>query len=274
MIIELEDQEPIDVLRYLAAAPGGGRDEKGDRKIEERSLPIISGTISDFTCDLDYIIVTSDLQGNIDKNGEAILLGIGLADHLKLIFQIYYPEVDLNNVGVFLCGDLFARLDKRGGLGDVRHIWRAFNRHFGFVAGVEGNHDSYGNKREFEAFKLEKGIYYLNKEIKTIRGMKLAGCGGVIGRPTKPHRTEENEFLSVLGKLLHEQPDFLLMHEGPDNEIPKLSGNSKISEIVENSKRTTICCGHNHWPQTIVTKDNATQVMNVDAKCILLQIEH
>ena len=57
-------------------------------------------------------------------------------------------------MGLLLCGDLYVRpaLDARGGLGDVRPVWRAFARHFRWVAGVPGNHDAFGTPSERTAF--------------------------------------------------------------------------------------------------------------------------
>ena len=272
MKIELNDSDPIETFAYKVVAQGG-RDEYGNRVLQEENLPIYLGSIKGAkTDDIDYLIIASDLQGNVIDNDEPKLLGEVLPAFLKLLFEIEFTEVNSNKIGVFLCGDLFARLDKRGGLGDVKNVWRAFNKHFGFVVGVAGNHDHFGDSQEFENFQQEAGIYYLHNEIKKVANLKVGGISGIIGRPDKPFRNEETRHLTELKKLLLKQPDFILLHEGPNNMTPKLQGNDKIRAIIERSQKNIICCGHNHWEQTLVEKENGTQIINADAKCIILKI--
>lgn len=273
MKIELNDLAPMEQFSYKIAAQGG-RDAKGNRVINEEFLPIYLGSIKDSKIkDLEYIIVASDLQGNVIENDEPKLLGEVLPDFLQLLFDIEFAEVDRRKVGVFLCGDLYARLDKRGGLGDVKNVWRAFNEKFGFVVGVAGNHDDFEEPDEFERFKKEEGIYYLHQQIKKVGNLKIGGISGIIGRPDKPFRNDESKYLKALKKLLLRQPDFILLHESPNNIHPKLLGNDKIRAMIESSRKNIIFCGHNHWTSSLVEKENGTQILNIDSKCIILKIE-
>ena len=274
MIIQINDTDPIETFQYQMVAQGG-RNEQSSRTLEPVDLPIYLGTIEDLTTtELDYLIIASDLQGNVIKKEVPILLGEVLPDFLKLLFEIHFPTIDHQRVGVLLCGDLYARLDKRGGLGDVKNVWQAFNQHFGFVAGVAGNHDDFGDNNAFEQFKSTEDIYYLDGQIKKIAGLNIGGISGIIGRPTKPFRKEESSHLKMLGKLLRKQPDILLLHEGPNHLDPRMKGNEDIRKVIERSQKTVICCGHNHWKQTLVEKENGTQIINADAKCIILEIKH
>lgn len=273
MTIELNDDEPIEKFRYQVVKPGGGRGTSLS-ELEEVDLPIYQGTIQDLPTDeLDYLIITSDLQGHVINEKGTELLGAVLPEFLKLLFGLEFPNVDCQRVGVFLCGDMHARLDRRGGSGDVKNVWRAFNQHFGFVAGVAGNHDEFGDAESFESFKQEPGIHYLNEEIQKIAGIKIGGLSGIIGRPTKNFRNEEKRHLKILDKLLRHQPSFILLHEGPNDFELRQRGNLKIREVIEAGKETVVCCGHTHWKQTFVRKENGTQVMNVDSKCLVLKIE-
>jgi len=273
MIIQINDTDPIETFQYQMVAQGG-RNKQDSRTLATADLPIYLGTIEDLTTtELDYLIIASDLQGNIINNKVPILLGELLPDFLKLLFEIQFPTIDHQRVGVLLCGDLYARLDKRGGLGDVKNVWHAFNQHFGFVAGVAGNHDDFGDNNAFEQFKSTEDIYYLDGQIKKIAGLNIGGISGIIGRPTKPFRKEESSHLKMLGKLLRKQPDILLLHEGPNHLDPKMKGNENIREVIERGPKTVICCGHNHWKQTLVEKENGTQIINADAKCIILAIK-
>ena len=273
MKIELNEVEPIEQFSYKVVAQGG-RDAKGNRVIKEESLPIYLGSIKNAKLEaIEYLIIASDLQGNVLEQEEPKLLGEVLPEFLDLLFEIKFEKVDRNKVGVFLCGDLFARLDKRGGLGDVKNVWRAFNSKFGFVVGVAGNHDDFGESDEFERFIREEGIYYLHNQVKKVKKIKIGGISGIIGRPEKPFRNDETSHLKELKKLLLKQPDFILLHEGPNNLDPKLQGNDKIRTTIEQSKKNVIFCGHNHWDCILVEKENGTQILNVDSKCIILKIE-
>ncbi len=66
-----------------------------------------------------------------------------------------FPNTDHQRIGVFLCGDMHVRHDKPRGSGDVKNVWRSYNKYLGFVAGVEHNHDEFGDEAIFETFKQE-----------------------------------------------------------------------------------------------------------------------
>ena len=79
--------------------------------------------------------------------------------------------------------------------------------------------------------------------------------------------------MKALEKLLRQQRDFMLLHEEPNHSELKLRCNLKIREIIEMGKKSVICCGHTHWKHTLVKKDNGTQIINADSKCIILRVE-
>ena len=269
MRVHLPSENPITTLSYLNVPPGG-RGPRGERPLEQVELPILAGTIAELNDDWDALILASDLQGTLPGEDEPLLLGCALADYLPVVFELYFSEIPLDRVGVLLCGDLYARPDRRGGLGDVHHVWRAFNEHFAFVAGVAGNHDSFGTADEFAAFQREAGIYFLNGNIRKIGGMEVGGISGVIGQPGKPNRVAEKDFLAQLKRIALKQPDLVLLHEGPSHLSPEQMGNEQISKMLASSPKNTVCCGHNHWPVTLVETPKGTQVLNLDAKCLIL----
>ncbi len=273
MTVSLNEDELLEKFSYQSVR-SSGRVGLSESLLEEVDLPIYKGYIQGLkTDDLDYLIIASDLQGHVFNGNSYDLLGAVLPKFLKLLFELEFPEVDHLRIGVFLYGDMHARLDKRGGAGDVKNVWRSFNEHFGFVAGVAGNHDEFGDAATFESFKQEPGIHYLNEEIKELGGIKIGGISGIIGRPSKNFRNEERKHLKALEKILRKQPHFLLLHEGPNDFDLKLRGNLKIREVIELGKETVICCGHTHWKHTLVEKNNGTKVINADSKCIILKIE-
>jgi len=271
-MITINEAEPLDYFSYQIVREGG-RNSISGTVIIETQLPIYQGTIRGLkTTEVEYLILASDLQGMVADGKEMTLLGKVLPKYLQLLFETTFPEADLLKVGVLLCGDLYANLERRGGRGDVKPVWRNFNQHFGFVAGVAGNHDDFGNPTEFAAFKSEEDIYYLDKEIHQIKGISVGGISGIIGRPTKHFRNEEKSHLKELGKLLRKEPDFILLHEGPNHLNPKFRGSDNIRETMEASKSGSIICfGHNHWKPTLV-KNKETQLVALDGKCVILKL--
>jgi hypothetical protein len=146
-ILNLNDQ-PIEPYDYLNAIPGG--------EVAEAQLPIYHGTVSGLPEGIDALIVASDLQGivpvprmephTITADAAAVsdmdaLLGVMLPAHVRLLLEVEWPEIDPGHVGVLLCGDLYARRGKRGASGNPVPVWLAFREAFGWVAGVDGNHD-------------------------------------------------------------------------------------------------------------------------------------
>lgn len=264
------DAAPIDQYPFWMVPPGGGRGSEGKRTIEKTFLEILHGAFFSASLGVDALIVTSDLQGKVIEDDREFLLGEKLPDHLKLLLQLEFPQIRPDNIGVLLCGDFFAMLEKRGGLGDVKPVWRQFKSHFKWVAGVAGNHDDFGTRSVFEAFKREEGMYYLHKGIRKIDKAEMGGISGIIGETGMPNRLEEADFLKTLKQLAVQQLEFILLHEGPDFPAAALDGNPKIREVLEQSPANTIFCGHRHWDQALVNLENGTQVLNVDKRVAIL----
>ncbi|MEL7427327.1 MAG: metallophosphoesterase [Bacteroidota bacterium] len=273
MNTQLNDTTPIASYPYDSVI-AFSRQKHYTKVLERIDLPIYSGSITGLdTSELDYLVLASDLQGTIQQNGETLLLGEVLPEFLQTVFTVELNYSDLNRVGVLLCGDLYARTDRRGGLGDVRHVWREFNKYFRFVAGVAGNHDDFGTPEERQAFTQEEGIHLLHYELAEIAGLRIGGISGIIGRPTKPNRNLEAEHLKELIYLLQKGPQLVLLHEGPNHLEPRLRGNDKVRQIIEQYSSSTVCCGHRHWDTTVITNGNGSQVINLDAKCAILRLE-
>lgn len=267
-------QTSFESFPYLTVPPGG-RDEHGNKRLMTKRLPIHLGEIHGLSTDLDCLIIASDLQGNVEEDGQYRLLGEALPEFLKLLFEVELPDINREKTGVLLCGDLFALPEKRGGHGDAKPVWRAFNEHFAWVAGVAGNHDDLGTKAEIEAFQREEGIFYLDHHVKKVGDLKIGGLSGVIGQSVRPNRLAESTYLSHLKKLLLKQPDILLVHQGPLHpQSPReREGSDAIRVLLESSPPNTICCGHDHWAQPHVLYANGSQVLNADARCFVLKVE-
>ncbi|WP_339274029.1 metallophosphoesterase family protein [Paenibacillus sp. FSL W8-0426] len=228
------------------------------------------------------------------------LLGELLPEHAKLLLEVYWPQLDPRRTGVLLCGDLYARRGKRGASGNPLPVWLAFREAFSWVAGVDGNHDLTDEASAHRLHRAE-GIHYLDapgvvsagpvpdgpapshagpvpgrpapRAVGQQRPLRIAGLGGIIGRPDKPNRLPEKQYLQSLTKLLKQQPDCLLLHQSPG--IPELGcmGEPLIRQALEAGPETVVFCGHTHWEQPLVQLDNGTQILNADGRLFILTRE-
>jgi hypothetical protein len=108
--------EPVAVLAYLNAGPGG--------HTEVRGLPITRARVAGLPTALDAVIFTADLQGRELVPGKGRrghegprLLGEVVAVHMAQLCEAgLLPPAE--RTGVILAGDMWAEpgCDKRGGL--------------------------------------------------------------------------------------------------------------------------------------------------------------
>ncbi|MGE6757353.1 metallophosphoesterase family protein [Corallococcus interemptor] len=259
------EEKPLHEWWYLNAAPrGGSRPER---------LPLLCGWVDALPGDLDAVIALSDLQGMAPhalQDGAVALLGEVLADELAMMGEAGdLPPA--SRTGIILAGDLFsnATADERGASGDVRSVWTAFTRNFRWVVGVAGNHDTFGQGLELERFFRQPGRELLDGGVVAPDGLSVGGVSYIIGRPDKLNRREQSAQLERLETVLLQEPEVLVLHEGPD--APGLRGNPVIREAVEPWHRLLVICGHCHWDVPFVTLPSGTQVLNVDARAVILR---
>ena len=264
-VVELSS-EPVHELEYIDAAPGGGS--------QMRRLPIFRGTADGLPPGIDAVLVTSDLQGRArltSAGGASCLLGEVLAAEYAALSELEtVPPPDFT--GVILAGDLYAApgADKMGATGDVRAVWRAFAASYRWVTGVAGNHDLFGNSQELSRFRRESGVHLLDGDCVVLDGLRIGGVGGICGNPRKENRREPEDFLRTIQQVLASRPHALVLHEGPDGGRPGLRGNPDVRAVVD-EKKALVICGHCHWPEPLVTLRGGTQVLNVDARAVVLE---
>lgn len=268
MEITLDNSEVFELYPYLEV--GTGTTNEGNPIILDKELPIYVGSFKKVNSDIDFLIICSDLQGVVEKNGDYKLLGEELPEYLRLLIEVELAKSEEAKIAVLLCGDLFTSLEKRGASGDVRQIWLAFKEQFNWVIGVAGNHDRFGNDEELEEFKSIENIFLLHKEIIEKQNLQIGGISGIIGRSNKVNRVEERDYLVTLKKLLNKELDIILLHETLDFPELQLIGNPKIRELIETGEKSNICCGHCHWEKTIVEFENSSHVINADSKVVIL----
>ncbi|HOY30376.1 MAG TPA: hypothetical protein PKW80_00715 [Bacteroidales bacterium] len=264
------DTIPFNTFSYKCVGSRRDSNYDGSRIIKDVYLPIHQGFFNWKSQDIDALIIASDLQGNLENNGESKLLGEQIAEYLRNLFEKEF-NISPNRVGVILAGDLYATLHKRGGYGDVRQVYINFRNNFKWVVGVNGNHDKIGiTKLDETRFKQQENIFILHKTTKLIDGLQISGISGIIGNILKPNRVDECDYLSSLKKMLADKPDIMILHETPDYEFDNFKGNIEITKTIENSPPNLIISGHKFWNEPLREYKNGSQVLNVNARVVIL----
>lgn len=257
--------EPIHQITYRNAA-GGGMTRPG-------LLPILRGKVADLPGTLEALLLTSDLQGRAeqaDAYGTRRLLGEVLVDEylaLAVAGQVPSPA----NTGALLAGDLFAapNADRLGATGDVRAVWRAFAKDFRWVAGVAGNHDTFGSPAETSSFCREPGVHLLDGNAVELDEVRVAGVGGICGNPARPNRRTVDDFIAAIRKAERGHPHVLVLHEGPDGGAGQ-RGNAMVHGMIADRKYLVVC-GHVYWPSPLYEFPSGSQVVNCDSRVLLLE---
>lgn len=253
----LEETSTIHVEAYLCPAPGG-RTQRRTIEVNRRVCHPLPHVLSGLLC-------TADLQGR-DLNS-ARLLGEALAEGLA-------GQIDTSDCGVILAGDFFAieTADKMGASGDVRSVWQSFADHYRWVAGVAGNHDTFGTAAEQTVFAAKARVYLLDSNLIELDGLRLAGLSGIIGKEGRRWRRSPDDYLEQVRKLLALQPDILILHEAPAGLDPDQRGNAGLAAcLAQASSELLVVCGHCHWPRPLSRAGEAVQILNVDSRALLLQ---
>jgi hypothetical protein len=76
---------------------------------------------------------------------------------------------------------------------------------------------------------------------------------------------------AILGALLEREPDVLLMHDGPDAPAHRFRGSPLVREVIEScGDGPLVVRGHAHWKEALVELAGGAQVLNVDARLVVL----
>ena len=209
---------------------------------------------------LDALFVASDLQGFATAScGSSLLLGYSVAEELLAHARAHC--IDPARVGVLLAGDLYARADltRRGGIGDVRGVWRAFAQRFAFVAGVAGNHDAFGDAPgDLAAFAQEAGVYLLDVGTPGLdlgadcHGLRIAGVSGIVGNPDKPWRKTQEQLRAAVRQALALQPDVLMLHQNPALPDVRRADHGWLTDELAAAARGIVVFGHSFCQRSLV----------------------
>lgn len=261
-MLKIESVEPessLGIPCQMASAAGG---------VSRLTLWLQRGRVSGLPDGLDALLITSDLQG-IGEGGR--LLGEVLADeYLLWAGEGKVPRAE--RVGVLLAGDLFSvpRANVRGASGDVRAVWRAFAQRYRWVAGVAGNHDTFGTPAEESDLRRTRGLHMLDGRQVDLNGMVIGGVGGIIGKPNKLNRKIETDYRNAVQKA-GKGADILVLHEPPAGVVAGQMGRVEIRDAVESAAPRIVVCGHTRWDVPFATRPDGIQLLNVDGRAILLE---
>ncbi|QDU58914.1 metallophosphoesterase family protein [Aeoliella mucimassa] len=260
--------EPVLLLEipFLNAGRGAGGYYR-DR------LPVHLGYVDTLPQGTSALIVTADLQGRetFDTSAGSPLRLLGEVLPRWLVEQVLCAlTLPAGEIGVLLAGDFYTvpALDKRGGSGDVTSVWQAFADEFDWVVGVSGNHDLFGDAADRP--RLASGMHFLDGDIVQLGDRRIAGLSGITGNPRRPWRRDEQAYLDALELLLCDAPEILLLHDGPGIAEHGLAGSHRIRHTLEQADPLLIVRGHAHWDVPLAELTNTTQVLNVDARVVVL----
>ena len=250
---------PLHSIPYRNARPGGGQ--------ELNHLPVLEAEVDVLPEGLEAVLATADLQAREVVPGRRLLGEVLAAECVALAEIGRLPPPD--RVGVLLAGDFYtdATAMVRGSSGDVRSVWETMSYDFGWVAGVPGNHDELGDLNQRTAGNLH---VLDNKEIR-LGGLRIAGLGGIVGNPQRPHRRSEDDYCRDIHRLITIEPDVLVLHESPGVPEQRLRGSAVVRESIAFATKTLIVCGHSHWRVPFVDLPGGPQVLNVDSRCVVLR---
>ena len=261
------DSNPVHAIRCLNAGGSPGT-------FAEETIPVLTGRVEGLPKGVDTLLITSDLQAREtfhDSCGRPPrLLGEAIPERLA---DEWLPAWGFSpaRTAVVLAGDFWTEpaLDARGGIGNVSEVWRAFGRHFAWVAGVAGNHDAFG-PQPVTPPRFACNLHFFDGTSRCFWSLRMGGVSGILGNPRKPWRRTDEDYLSRLETVLHEPLDLLILHDGPDAPHHRLKGRANVRERIESRPPKLVVRGHDHWPVPLVELPAGVQVLNVDKRVVVL----
>ena len=236
------------------------------------TLPFCQGIVDSLPDGLEAMIATGDLQGVAPsrKNSRSgAFLGEALADELQLL-QSTGELPPANKIAILLTGDL----QPSAGTDDVLGVWQSLGITCAWIAGVAGNHDEFGDKRERThgppTFKLPS-LHFFDDQVEQIGSMLIAGISGIVGNTCEPWVRSDAEFKAVVERLVREAPEVLLMHDGPNVAGTDLGGWPSVRRVLEAAAECIVFRGHDAWQTVLATLPNGTQVVNVEGRVLVLR---
>lgn len=259
--------QPVTEIPFLNAGRGVGG-------FYVDRLPVQIAQVDPFPAGVRAIVATADLQGRETFENACghppRLLGEVLPYQLHDQLLPQYAPAD-GATGVILAGDFYTvpLLDKRGGTGDVSQVWQEFARYFDWTVGVAGNHDTFGQFPR-PAHSISSRSHFLDQRGCDLAGLSFYGVSGIIGNPRRHWRYSDDDYARAIEQAVLDQPDVLVLHDGPDQPDGPGKGSARVRELLRAFDPTLVIRGHAHWDQPLAELDNGTQILNVDCRCVIM----
>jgi 3',5'-cyclic-AMP phosphodiesterase len=234
-------------------------------------LPFYRAIVDGLPEGLDVIIATGDLQGTeqtSDSSRSSRLLGEVLASEIKVLrTRGLLPSAD--RTAAVLAGDFQPRADE----GDIRAVWFALADVCRWVAGVAGNHDTFGSDGSawnvlFATDRSE--LHFFDENTTTLDGLKIGGISGIVGTQIGRWIRTESEFAAAISRLANRGLDLLISHDGPNVAGTALTGWPSIRQALESAQPTILVRGHDFWASPLAILNNGTQILNVDERVVVM----
>lgn len=231
---------------------------------EAVSVPLIEGEVSSLPAGVAGMLLCSDLQSvapSVAAGGALLPSGVALAEALPGWAEAGLIP-DPERLGVILAGDLFGDdlARHRGADGPVDEVWAAFEDIAAWVVGVAGNHDRF-------AGRWPQGC--LDGQVVERGGLRIGGVSWAAGRRPKRGERPLEAQLSRVEAALAEEPDLLVLHEGPPGGGRGERGLEALTEILC-GRVELVVCGHEPWPRCLSQRDRP-QVCNPHGLALLLR---
>lgn len=247
-------------------------------RVEHVLVPVERVRATGLPTGLPGIVAMSDLQGAAGMRGQPVLPTHAALETLEVLGGS--GEIPpLREMITCLGGDHFARLalDKRGGAGDVTCVWRDAAARSAAAVGVVGNHDRFEHVRaDPPAFPDLGGLSrfvpnatLLDGSAVEHGGLRIAGVSGTIGDLTRPFRRTEKEFLARLDEALAEEPDLLLLHQGPAPAVPDRQVSADLRAACLGWPGLTIF-GHDRVPEPFEEHATGAQFLSVLERVVVI----
>ena len=153
------------------------------RVVVIEQLKALKATVTGLPNELNAILFTGDLQGRAVRPSDGSpgrLLGDLLAEELTVLAS-HGAIPALDRVGAVLVGDRYAQpeMDKRGGTGEVRSVWKGFADCCRWLVGVAAHQRGAGRRTDTTTNRYWSGNAHAPPENSTSHILSIAAHGAI-----------------------------------------------------------------------------------------------
>jgi hypothetical protein len=109
----------------------------------------------------------------------------------------------------------------------------------------------------------------MDGDLRAMDGLTVGGVSGIVGN----QRRTEGDFLPEVEKVNSQQPNLLLLHQGPSDEERGRRGDLDLALSLTTGYQGLTVCGHTRWQWPWLMTLGDGQAMNVDGRVVVIQRE-